>query len=211
MENNYVPYGRSAHFASDQTNDDHFRREVYIRVIDKISQKLNSRFDEVNMELLTYMAALNPTDYFASFDANKVHRLAEFYPNEFSSSDLLRLDLQLENFINDMRKDELFKGINNLIDLSVKLVEIKRDKVYHWVYLLIKLVLLLPVATASLERIFSAMTFIKNKLRNKMGDSLLDHCLVTFIERDIFLQLSEEEIINTFMAIRRHMSDKKQQ
>jgi len=133
------------------------------------------------MESLTCMAALNPADSFASFDANKVHRLAEFYPNEFSSSDLLRLDLQLETFIDDMRKDELFKGINNLVDLSVKLVETKRDKVYHWVYLLIKLVLLLLVATASVERLFSAMTFIKKKLRNKMGDSLLDHCLMTFI------------------------------
>ncbi|PUZ40799.1 hypothetical protein GQ55_9G452100 [Panicum hallii var. hallii] len=209
MEHNYVPYGRSARFAPDQTNDDHFRREVYIGVIDKISQELDSRFDEVNMELLTCMAALNPADSFASFDANKVHRLAEFYPNEFSSSDLLRLDLQLETFIDDMRKDELFKGINNLVDLSVKLVETKRDKVYHWAYLLIKLVLLLPVATASVERIFSAMNFIKNKLRNKMGDSLLDHCLMTFIERDIFLKLSEEEIINTFMAIKRRRPDKK--
>ena len=84
----------------------------------------------------------------------------------------------------------------------------KRDKVYHWVCLLIKLVLLLPVAAASVERIFSAMTFIKNKLRNKMGDSLLDDCLLTFIERDIFLQLSEEEIINTFMAIRRRRPHK---
>jgi hypothetical protein len=123
---------------------------------------------------------------------------------------LLRLDLQLENFIDDMRKDEIFKGLNNLIDLSLKLVETKRDKVYHWFYLLIliKLVLLLLVATASVERIFSAMTFIKNKLRNKMGDSLMDDCLVTFIERDIFLQLSEEEIINTFMALRRHRPDK---
>jgi hypothetical protein len=65
------------------------------------------------------------------------------------------------------------------------------------------------VATASVERIFSAMTFIKNKLRNKMGDSLLDHCLMTFIERDIFLKLSEEEIINTFMAIKRRRPDKK--
>ena len=74
----------------------------------------------------------------------------------------------------------------------------KRDKVYHWVYLLIKLVFLLPVATASIETIFFAMTFIKNKLRNKMGDRLLDDCLVTFIERDIFLQLSEEEIIKHF-------------
>jgi hypothetical protein len=53
------------------------------------------------------------------------------------------------------------------------------------------------------------MTFIKNKLRNKMGDSLLDHCLITFIERDIFLKLSEEEIINTFMAIKRRRPDKK--
>ena len=181
MEHNYVPYGRSAHFALDQTNDDHFRRKVYIGVVDKISQELDSRLDEVNMESLTCMAALNPADSFASFDANKVHRLAEFYPNEFSSSDLLRLDLQLETFIDDMRKDELFKGINNLVDLSVKLVETKRDKVYHWVYLLIKLVLLLLVATASVERLFSAMTFIKKKLRNKMGDSLLDHCLMTFI------------------------------
>ncbi|PVH37084.1 hypothetical protein PAHAL_6G239300 [Panicum hallii] len=134
MEHNYVPYGRSARFAPDQTNDDHFRREVYIGVIDKISQELDSRFDEVNMELLTCMAALNPADSFASFDANKVHRLAEFYPNEFSSSDLLRLDLQLETFIDDMRKDELFKSINNLVDLSVKLVETKRDKYcfYPW-------------------------------------------------------------------------------
>jgi len=45
------------------------------------------------------------------------------------------------------------------------------------------------------------MTFIKNKLRNKMGDRLLDDCLVTFIEQDIFLQSYEEKIINTFMAI----------
>ena len=59
MEHNYVPYGRSARFAQDQTNDDHFRREVYIGVIDKISQELDSRFDEVNMELLTCMATLN--------------------------------------------------------------------------------------------------------------------------------------------------------
>ena len=83
---------------------------------------------------------------------------------------MLRLDLQLENFIDGMRKDEMFKGLNNLVDLSVKLVETKRDKVYHCVYILIKLVLLLPVATQVLKY-FLAMTFIKNKFRNKMGDS----------------------------------------
>jgi hypothetical protein len=43
------------------------------------------------------------------------------------------------------------------------------------------------MATASVvERVFSVMVLVKTKLRNKMGDSLLDDCLVTFIERDIF-------------------------
>jgi hypothetical protein len=187
MQDNYVPYGRSTCFARNQTNDDHFRREVYIGVIGQISLELNNRFDEVNMELLSCMTALSPVDSFASFDANKVCRLAEFYPNEFKGSDLLRLELQLGNYIDDMRKDGMFKGLNNLVDISIKLVETKRDKLYRWLYMLIKLVLLLPVATTSVERLFSAMTFLNNKLRSKMGDNLLDDCIVTFVERDILL------------------------
>jgi hypothetical protein len=74
---------------------------------------------------------------------------------------------------------------------------------------LLKLVLLLSVATTSVERVFSAMTFVKNKLRNKMWNSLLDDCLVTFVERDIFLQVDEDDIINTFMAIERRRPYKK--
>ena len=111
----------------------------------------------------------------------KVHRLAEFYPNEFSSSNLFRLDLQLETCIVDMRKYEMFKNLNNCVDLLVKFVETKRDKVYRWVYLLIKLVLLLLVTSVNVKSIFSTMTFIKNRLTNKMGDNLLDDCLVVLL------------------------------
>jgi hypothetical protein len=71
------------------------------------------------------------------------------------------------------------------------------------VYLLLKLVLLLLVATASVERAFSTMSLVKTKLRNKMCDSLLDDCLVTYIERDIFFEVNEEDIIETFMALRK--------
>ena len=70
------------------------------------------------------------------------------------------------------------------------------------VYELLKLVLLLPVATISVERVFSAMVFVKTKLRNKMGDSLLDDCLVIFIKRDIFFEVDEDNIINTFIKRR---------
>jgi hypothetical protein len=55
------------------------------------------------------------------------------------------------------------------------------------VYLLLKLILLLPVVTASVERVFSTLVIVKTKLRNNLGDSVLDDYLVTFIEQDIFL------------------------
>ena len=69
-------------------------------------------------------------------------------------------------------------------------------------YLLLKLILILPVATASVERVFSAMSLVKNKLRNSMGDELLNHCLVKFIEREVFLEVSEDDIVETFMKMR---------
>jgi hypothetical protein len=65
------------------------------------------------------------------------------------------------------------------------------------------------VATTSVERAFSSMNFVKNRLRNRMNDGLLDDCLVTFIERDVFLNVKEEDIINSFMVIRRRMPDQK--
>jgi hypothetical protein len=58
------------------------------------------------------------------------------------------------------------------------------------------------VATANVERVFSGMSLVKNKLRNSMGDKLLNYRLVTFIERDMFFKVSEDAIVETFMAMR---------
>jgi hypothetical protein len=203
MEENYVPYGKSARYARNQTNDDHFRREVYIGVIDQISQELDYRFDEINMELLSCMSAFNPSNSFASFDTQKLCRLAEFYPDDIKGTNLQKLELQLDNYIDDIRQDDCFKDLDNLVDLSVKLVETSRHTVYDMVYLLLKLVLILPVATATIERAFSALALVKPKRRNKLGDTLLDDCLVTFIERDIFYEVDEDDIIQTFMTLRK--------
>ena len=159
-----MSYGRSRRYYEIQTNDDRYRREVYLGVVDQIIQELDNRFDEVNMELLICMSALNPLNSFASHDAQKVMRLAQFYHNDISSVDLIRPDFQLDTFIDDMRKDDRFKCVNHLGELSVMLVETKKHLVYDLVYLLLKLVLLLPVATANVERAFSSMTFVKNRI-----------------------------------------------
>ena len=99
-----------------------------------------------------------------------------------------------------MRQDDRFRSVHIAGELSVMLVGTNKHVLYDLVYMLIKLVLILPVATTSVERVFSAMNLVKNKLRNSMSDDLMNNCLVTFIERDVFLKVSEEDIVEDFMA-----------
>jgi hypothetical protein len=69
------------------------------------------------------------------------------------------------------------------------LVQTKKSIKHDIVYKLLKLVLVLLVATATIERVFSFMNYVKKKLRNRMRDQYLNDCLVTFIECDFFLQV----------------------
>ena len=38
-----------------------------------------------------------------------------------------------------------------------------------------------------------------------MGDDHLNDCLVTFIERDVFMKVSEDDIVDAFMAMQRRI------
>ncbi|XP_057747944.1 uncharacterized protein LOC130967139 [Arachis stenosperma] len=207
MNDIFVTQGRSRRKIQKVSNLHPFQVELFYQVIDRQLQELNNRFTEVNTELLLCIACLNTSDSFFAFDKEKLLRLAEFYPYEFSSTQLLALDSQLENFILDMRLDDQFSNINEISGLSQKLVETKKHIVYPLVFLLLKLALILPVATASVERTFSAMNIIKSRLRNRMGDEWLNNCLVTYIERETFNQVDNETIIQHFqnMKIRREV------
>ena len=121
---------------------------------------------------------------------------------DISSTDLIRLEFQLTNFIDDMRQDDRFRNASNIGELSIMLVATKKHVLYDLVYLLIKLILILPVATASVERVFSAMNLVKNKLRTTMGDDRLNDCLVTY-KRDVFMEVSEDDIVDAFVVMQK--------
>ncbi|GAV82286.1 Dimer_Tnp_hAT domain-containing protein, partial [Cephalotus follicularis] len=176
-----------------------------IDVLENIADdELNNRFDEMNTELLLCGACLNPDDLFLAFDKQKLIRLAQFYPFEFSAVNLMPLDNQLETYIIDIRTSCKFSNIKGIGGLAKKLVETKKDIVYPLVYLLLKLTLILPVATASVERVFSAMKYVKNRLRNWMRDSLMNNCLVTYIEKDVFSSVDNETVIQQLQKIKIH-------
>jgi len=198
MDGKYKSVGRAKRYYVKLTNYHRFKVDMFLGVIDRQLKELNDRFYEVNNDMLICMSLINPKDSFASFDKDNLVKLAKFYPKDFSITDLRRLTYQLGNFITNMRGDERFSKVKSIAELSVLLVETNKHVLHSYVYKLLKLVLLLPVATASVERAFSVMNFIKNKLRNSMGDQYLNDCLVTFIEKQFFLCVADEDIISRF-------------
>ncbi|XP_009603071.1 uncharacterized protein [Nicotiana tomentosiformis] len=173
------------------------------KIIDWQVQELNARFNEVTTNLLVGLACLNPVDSFFSFDINKILRMTELYPDDFDENIMVTLKNQLETCIVDVRDvDERFSNLQGLVDLSETLVKTKKHLNYPFVFRLVKFALLLPVATATVERTFSAMKSIKSELRNRMNDEFMSGCLVPYVERKIFNTISDETIMNTFQEIK---------
>ncbi|PIN08128.1 Tam3-transposase (Ac family) [Handroanthus impetiginosus] len=199
----YVFQGKSRRKVAEYTVLHHYHIEVFYKVIDWQLQELNNRFNEVTSDLLHGMACLSPSQSFANFDLEKIMRLAALYPDDFTEYDLVELRCQLENYIVDVGSEDIrFSSLNEIGDLSKKLVETKKHLVYSHMYRLIRFSLLLLVATASVERAFSAMKFIKTDLRNRMEDGFLNDCLITFKERDVFVCISDDDIMTTFQNMK---------
>ena len=129
-------------------------------------------------------------------------KLAEVYPDYFDSSKLMDLDHELRIYIDNVRADERFVDLDGSADLAKLLVDTKKHLSFPLVYQLLKLVLILPVATASVERCFSAMNIIKSVLRNKMGEKFMSDCLIFYVEKDIFSMIKNDDVIDLFKKIK---------
>ncbi|KAH9672191.1 TTF-type domain-containing protein [Citrus sinensis] len=175
--------GRSRRKAQEITNLHRYRVELYYAVLDMQLQELNSRFNGTNTELLLCLAS-------------------QLYPNEFSTIDIMALGTQLDTYILDMRTSGEFSKLKDIGDLAMRMVKTKRHNVYPLVYLLIILALTLHVATASVERAFLAMNFLKNWLRSRMGEQLMNDSLVVYIEKDLFNNIDNEIVMQRYQCMK---------
>ncbi|KAL5539390.1 hypothetical protein UlMin_043142 [Ulmus minor] len=174
MDDTFVAQGRSRCKAPEVTNLHYFRVDIFYSVIDMQFQELNYRFNEVNTDLLLYVACLCPNDSFATFDKKR-----------------------LIHFV-----DDVFLGLKSIGDLAQTLVQTRRNDVYPLVFRLVTLSLLLPVVTATVERAFSAMNVVKNRLCNRMEDQWMNDILLIYIEKDIFNKLDNELIMQCFQCMK---------
>jgi hypothetical protein len=184
------------------TKEHHYRVDTFLAALDAILTEMNHRFNEVSSELLICFSCLDPKDSFSMFNVEKIAHLTEIYDQDFSVADRSNIRDDLETFILHVRRVDDYRACHDFASLAVKLVHNKAHLLFPRVYRIIQLALLLPVATASVERAFSAMNIIKTDLRNRMNDEWLNDLTLCYIEKEIFRGLDPEKIKMTFQSMK---------
>jgi hypothetical protein len=82
------------------------------------------------------------------------------------------------------------------------MVETRKHLCYHLVYRLLKLVLVLTIATATVERCFSAMKIVKTYLRNCIGNDYMSHCLICYVEKEKMKNVRNDVVVRRFKAVK---------
>ncbi|PIA48741.1 hypothetical protein AQUCO_01400955v1 [Aquilegia coerulea] len=139
MEAKFIHSGRSRRNAEETTNLHYYQVGFFYGCIDKQRVELDNWFDKVNTELLLCMDCLNPNNSFSAFDVEKLIRLAEFYPDDFSEQERMVLRNQLETYEIDMKSNNTFASLKEISSLATTMVERGKDITYDLVYRLIKL------------------------------------------------------------------------
>jgi hypothetical protein len=199
MDTMVTKWGRTRKGGNHQVSTEHFYRvDTFYAAIDSILTEFDHRFNEASSEVIVNFSCLDPSDSFARFNVNKLARLTEIYHDDFSDYEREHIHDTLELFLIHMKRVEDFRDCLDVASLAKKMVELERHIMFPTVYRLIELAMLLPVATATVERAFSAMKIIKTELRNKMSDGWLNDLMVCYIERGIFKSLDLGEIKKDF-------------
>uniref|UniRef100_A0A8R7THM1 TTF-type domain-containing protein n=1 Tax=Triticum urartu TaxID=4572 RepID=A0A8R7THM1_TRIUA len=184
------------------SNEHYYRVDCFFAVLDLLGEEFNDIFNEVNSELLLCMPALSPSDLFCHFDKEKLLKLAKFYPDDFNHKDMVTLEHELGLYIDNILHDTRFSSLDRISDLAKLMVDTRKNLSYPLVYRLLKLALTLSVATATVERCFSAMKIVKNALRNKIGDDYLSHSLICFVEKELLDTITNEVIVDRFYKMK---------
>ena len=161
--------GRARRQPDHVTREHYFRVEVFRATLDTQLHELNHRFNEKVMDLLSTSATLIPRNKFRSFKASDICELVKkYYPVDFTQQERFGLEQQLNHFVVDASNDVELQKVSTLTDLCRSLVETRRHEIYNLIDRLLRLLVTLPVSTASAERAFSSLKIIKTRLRNKI-------------------------------------------
>jgi hypothetical protein len=194
---------RSRRKTKSITVEHHYRVNIFTAIIDQQLQELNNRFNEQAIELLKLSTTLDPKNNYKLFSVEDICLLVDkFYPEDFSDQEKTHLRFQLQHYELDVPNHPKLKNMSSIAELCQGLVETEKSTIYPLVDRLIRLILTLPVSTATTERAFSAMKIVKTRLRNQMEDDFLANYLIVYIEKEIAERFTSDMIIDDFYSMK---------
>ncbi|KAK9676664.1 hypothetical protein RND81_11G092200 [Saponaria officinalis] len=185
------------------TNIHYFRFEVFIAAVDSQLQELNYRFKDDMIELLSLCSSLDPKGNFQNFKVDDICKLVtKFYSEDFTQQEKINIKYQLELFLLVVKDKPELLNLKSISDLFQWLAKTEKSDIYYLIDRLIRLVLTLPISTATAEHAFSAMKLIKSTLRNRMEDDYLSDSLILYVEKEIAKGFDMDSLVDEFASMK---------
>ncbi|KAK9727268.1 hypothetical protein RND81_05G269900 [Saponaria officinalis] len=166
------------------TNLHYFRYDVFIAAIDSQLHELDFRFNDEMIELLSLSSYLDPKRKFQNFKAHDIYKLvSKFYPADFTEQEMLNLKSQLDIFLLEIKEHPQLDSLKSISNLYRWLVETDKGEIYYLIDRLVRLVLTLPLSTATAER-----------------DDYLTDSLIVYVEKGIAKEFDIDSIIDEFAS-----------
>lgn len=169
------------------SNMNNCKHDILFIVLDLQLHELNVRFGEENTKLLQCVSCLSPLSLLVAFDVKKMIENSWTLSKWFIDVSEVVVRHQLQNYVRNVWCAPTIENLKGLSNLCAKLVETNKCNTFYMVYKILKLALVLLIATTRVEHVFSTMKFVKGQLCNKMSDQCLNDYLVTFI-KEVFLK-----------------------
>ncbi|GBM83972.1 repressor of the inhibitor of the protein kinase, partial [Araneus ventricosus] len=183
---NNVPYS---------TEEEYYRRSVYVPYLDDFCNSLKERF-ESHKETIASLQHILP-EFCTKTDFYSLEAAFNFYEEDLSHKEVVQSEFMLWKEKWSLEKSE------NLPKTAISSLE-KCDKTFFPnIYILLKLLAVLPVSVATLERSFSSLRRLKTYLRNTTSESRLNGLALLSIHRDI--KIRDEEVLDKFTSVPRNL------
>ena len=184
--------GMSQNQSEDSTVRSIYSRKLF-QVIDDLNADFDQRFNKEAVKVITASKCLHPFDSFDSYNDNDLKFLFNHYRSDFPANCNENLCVTehthyRNRLLGEFETNDLEKMTFNMLTMWIHNVN-----AFPLITKLLKLVCVLPSSSATCERNFSGQAFIKNKLRNKLGNEYLDDLMLGFLEKDLVNKVLQNE------------------
>ena len=174
------------------TPEEYWRRTIFVPFIDCQTSQLEDRFQGRNAAAVKAMKLL-PSNIHALAPEDEEEILGYFgddLPSRSSFSQELRL------WKRHLSTEETKPS--KVADTLQKMKHDGTEKLFPNVFVILRILLIIPATSATVERANSALRYVKNFYRSSMSESRLNALILMYIHRDI--KLDFERIIDMYAS-----------